>query len=70
MTKTRLEAREDTRLGRRWSELIVAPTASIGDVQSCRLGQISGAGAVVLEGGTEASFLGAAFQADGAYLCI
>jgi 3-oxoacyl-[acyl-carrier-protein] synthase III len=29
-----------------------------------------GAGAVVLEGGTEASFLGAAFQADGAYLCI
>jgi 3-oxoacyl-[acyl-carrier-protein] synthase III len=26
-----------------------------------------GAGAVVLEGGTEAGFLGAAFQADGAY---
>ena len=26
-----------------------------------------GAGAVVLEGGTEASFIGAAFQADGAY---
>ena len=26
-----------------------------------------GAGAVVLEGGTEARFIGAAFQADGAY---
>jgi hypothetical protein len=33
--------RSSIRLGRRWSELIVAPTASIGDVQSCRLGPIS-----------------------------